>query len=410
MDQTSANSQTLMARQPIFDRQLKVIAYELLYRSDTDSDGDFLEGDQASSQMLLNFTSISDEGATKRVPAFIKLTREMLLNQTLPALLCKQVVVELPGDIKIDKPLLLAVQKLRKDGFKVSIDDFIFDPKYSLLLKLVNIVKIDVSQLDEDEVQQQLDALEPYKVTLLAKRIDKLDHLYECVDMGFKLFQGHFLSKPQVVKGKKSVSANSLALMQVVQEVQDPNTTADKLEGLIIKDSVLTFKLLRIVNSAAYALTRKIDSLNQAIVMLGLDQVKKWATLIAMSSNKDKPTELSRALLVRARMCELLAESKGYPETSNFFLVGIMSEIDALMDMRMDEVLKQIPLNEELKTAIGKRTGTKGEVLRAAFAYERGEWDRLSEFDINDAVYEGAYRHSLGWAQEVMQSMSEENL
>ncbi|WP_421863571.1 EAL and HDOD domain-containing protein [Motiliproteus sp.] len=409
MDQTSSNSQTLMARQPIFDRQLKVIAYELLYRSDNDNDSDFLEGDQASSQMLLNFTSISDEGTTKRVPAFIKLTREMLLNQTLPTLLCKQVVAELPGDIEIDKPLLLAVQKLRQDGFKVSIDDFIFDPKYALLLKLVNIVKIDVSKLDEDEVKQQLDALSSYKVTLLAKRIDKLDHLYECVDMGFKLFQGHFLSKPQVVKGKKNVSANSLALMQVVQEVQNPNTTADKLEHLIIKDSVLTFKLLRIVNSAAYALTRKIDSLNQAIVMLGLDQVKKWATLIAMSSNKDKPTELSRALLVRARMCELLAESKGYPDTSNFFLVGIMSEIDALMDMRMDEVLKQIPLNEELKAAIGKRKGTQGEVLKAAFAYERGEWDRLSEFDINDAVYEGAYRHSLSWAQEVMQSMSEDN-
>ena len=403
-----SNSQILMARQPIFDRQLKVIAYELLYRSETDSDADFLDGEQATSEVLLNsYTSISDDGTTKRVPAFINLTREMLIKQSIPQLLRKQVVIEVLEDVAVDDDVINAVKKLKADGFKVALDDFIYDDKYIPLLKLVDIVKIDVLQLSAEELKEHIDKLAPYKVTLLAEKIETLDQLYECVDLGFKLFQGHFLSKPQVVKGKK-VAGNSLALMQVVQELQKPSTTASDIEELIIKDPVLTFKLLRIVNSAAYSLVRKIESLNQAIVMLGMEQVRKWATLISLSSNKDKPAELSRALLARGRMCELLAEAMGYPNPSNFFMVGMMSDINALLDMEMDTLLKQIPLNDEIKAAIGQHEGQMGMVLEATLAYERGEWDRLGEFDINDALYEGCYRHSLTWAQEAMQAMAED--
>tara|TARA_R110001583_G_scaffold100831_2_gene246970 strand:- start:11665 stop:12894 length:1230 start_codon:yes stop_codon:yes gene_type:complete len=408
MINNEANNQILMARQPIFDRQLKVIAYELLYRSDTDSDADFLDGEKASSEMLLNtYTSISDEGSTKRVPAFIHLNREMLIRQNVPQLLRKQIVIELLEDSAIDAELVEAVRKLREDGFKVALDNFFYDEKYIPLLKLVNIVKINVEQLSEQELKEHIQKLAPYRVTLLAQKIETLEHLYECVDLGFKLFQGHFLSKPQVIKGKK-VATNTLALMQVVQELQRPGTTASAVERLIIKDPVLTFKLLRIVNSATYALVRKVESLNQAVVMLGMEQVRKWATLISLSSTDNKPAELSRSLLARGRMCELLAESMNYPNTSNYFMVGMMSSINALLDMDMDTVLEQIPLNDEIKAAIGKHEGSMGMVLEATLAYERGEWERLGEFEINDAIYESAYRHSLTWAQDAMQAMADD--
>ncbi|MEH6470559.1 MAG: HDOD domain-containing protein [Halopseudomonas sp.] len=408
MIDNSSNNQVLMARQPIFDRQLKVIAYELLYRSDTQSDADFLNGEQASSEMLLNaYTSISDEGSAKRVPAFLNLSREMLISQSVPQLLRKQIVIEVLEDTTIDDEVIEAVKKLKVDGFKVALDEFFYDDKYIPLLKLVDIVKINVEQLSEQELKEHIHKLTPYRVTLLAQKIETLEHLYECVDLGFKLFQGHFLSKPQIVKGKK-ISANSLALMQVVQELQKPGTSAAAVEKLIVKDPVLTFKLLRIVNSAAYSLVRKVESLNQAVVMLGMEQVRKWATLISLSSSKDKPDELSRSLLARGRMCELLAESMNYPNTSNFFMVGMMSDINALLDMDMDSLLEQIPLNDEIKAAIGKHEGTMGMVLEAALAYERGEWERLDEFEINDGIYESAYRHSLTWAQEAMLAMAED--
>ncbi len=218
MINNEANNQVLMARQPIFDRQLKVIAYELLYRSDNDSDADFLDGDKTSSEMLLNaYTSINDEGSSKRVPAFVNLTRKMLIKQSVPQLLRKQIVIEVLEDSAIDKELIDAVRKLKEDGFKIALDDFFYDDKYIPLLQLVNIVKINVQQLSEQELKQHIQKLAPYRVTLLAQKIETLEHLYECVDLGFKLFQGHFLSKPQIVKGKK-VTSNTLALMQVVQE------------------------------------------------------------------------------------------------------------------------------------------------------------------------------------------------
>lgn len=408
MINNEANSQTLMARQPIFDRQLKVIAYQLLYRSENDNDTDFLDGEKVSSEMLLNtYTSLSDEGSTKRVPAFVHLTREMLIKQSAPQLLRKQIVIEVLEDTAIDQPLIEAVRKFKEDGFKLALDGFFFDAKYIPLLKLVDIVKINVQQLSPEEVKDHIQKLAPYRVTLLAQKIETLEQLYECVDLGFKLFQGHFLSKPQIVKGKK-VAPNTLALMQVVQELQRPDTTAAAVERLIIKDPILTFKLLRIVNSASYALVRKVESLSQAVVMLGMEQVKKWATLISLSSSSDKPAELSRSLLARGRMCELLAESMRYPNTSNFFMVGMMSDISALLDMDMDSVLQQIPFNDEIKAAIGKHEGTMGQVLEAVLAYENGEWERLSEFDINDALYESAYRQSLTWAQEAMQAMADD--
>ncbi len=136
-----------------------------------------------------------------------------------------------------------------------------------------------------------------------------------------------------------------------------------------------------------------------------MDQVRKWATLISLSSDNNKPAELSRALLARGRMCELLAESMNYPNTSNFFMVGMMSKINALLDMEMDSVLEQLPLNDEIKAAIGKREGTMGRVLEAVLAYENGDWERLGDFDINENIYESAYRHSLTWAQDAMQAM-----
>ncbi len=401
--------QTLLARQPIFDRQLKVIAYELLYRNDDRDEADFLDGDQATSEVLLNsYTSICEKGTVKRVPAFINLTRELLVQQSIPLALKKHVVLEILEDVLVDEELIAAVGKLKADGFRIALDDFIFDEKYIPLLKIADIIKVDILQLNKEQLSEHVRILAPYGVTLLAEKIETVEQLYECVDLGFKLFQGHFLSKPQVVKGKK-VSANSITLIQLVQELQNPDITAQDIEGLIMKDPVLTYKLLRIVNSAAYSLVNKVESLNQAIVMLGMEQIKKWATLIALSSSKDKPEELSRVLLARGRMCELLAEAMSYGNSSGYFMVGMMSEINALLDMEMSTLLEQIPLHEDVKSAIAEYNGPMGKVLAATMAYEKGEWERLAEFDINDALYETAYRHSINWAQDAMKAMNEQN-
>ncbi|WP_188858076.1 EAL and HDOD domain-containing protein [Marinobacterium nitratireducens] len=406
MDSKPGGQQMLMARQPIFDQHQKVVAYELLYRLE-DSPAPGVAGAELSGEMILSvYTSISDAGAVRRVPAFLPVGRELLLSGALPELPLKQVVIELDPGPKPDADYDRAALRLMKEGYRICLRGLSYNPRYDNLLKMAQIVKLDVREFSESALAGQLESIRPFKVAFLAEGIDEFSQLERCIDMGFKLYQGGFLSKPKLVEGRR-VSANQVTMMQLIQELQSPVATPEKLEALILRDPVLTFKLLRIVNSAAYSLVRKVDSIAQAVVLLGLEQVRKWATLIAMSANGDKPEELSRLLLIRGRMCERVAEGLKQPNAPSYFIAGMMSGLHAMLDIRQDAMLDQVPLGEDIKDAIRAGSGPIGAVLANVIHYESGDWHLLPpDFDAN--LYERAYRESLKWTQESMQAMHEE--
>ncbi|WP_415891099.1 EAL and HDOD domain-containing protein [Neptuniibacter sp. SY11_33] len=404
--ESSENSQVLMARQPIFDRNQKVVAYELLYRTEDAQGHALFANSEATSEVLLNaYTSISDSGELKRVPAFINLTRDILVEQKLPEVSKKHIVLEILEDIEPDEEVVEAVRQLHSEGYRIAMDDFVYDPKFDALLELSQIVKVDVYELNDEQIKEQVKQLRRHKVTLLAEKIETHEQLETCVELGFKLFQGHFLSKPKVIKGKK-IQGSQVALMQLIQELQSPKATPEKLEELIIRDPALTYKLLRIVNSAGYSLVRQVESIAEAIVLLGLEQVKKWATLIAMSSNQDKPEELSRSLLVRGRMCEEIAQAQKKSNYGSYFMAGMMSGLHALLDIERDTMLEQVPLGDDIKNAVSLGQGEIGQVLRNVVNYENGDWDLLP-MDLDGTLYDQAYRASLEWTQESMQAMYE---
>ena len=407
----NADSQVLMARQPIFDRSQKVVAYELLYRTE-DAQGHALfnssdsGASDATGEVILNaYTSISDSGELKRVPAFINLTRDILVNRSLPEVSKKHIVLEILEDVTPDAEVIEAVRQLHAEGYRIALDDFIFSPEHIPLLELAHIVKVDVFELTPEQVREQVQHLKKYKVTLLAEKIETHTQLEECIDLGFKLFQGHFLSKPKVVKGKK-IQGSQVALMQLIQALQGNDTTPERLEELIIRDPALTYKLLRIVNSAGYHLVRQVESIAEAIVLLGLEQVRKWATLIAMSSNDNKPEELSRGLLIRGRMCEEIAQAEKLGNHGSYFMAGMMSGLHALLDIERETMLQEVPLGDDIKNAVSLGQGDIGQVLRNVVNYENGDWDLLP-MDLDGPLYDRAYRASLEWTQESMQSMYE---
>jgi len=175
---------------------------------------------------------------------------------------------------------------------------------------------------------------------------------------------------------------------------------------LIMRDPALTYKLLRIVNSAGYSLVRQVESIAEAIVLLGLEQVKKWATLIAMSSNQDKPEELSRSLLIRGRMCEEVARAAKLSNYGSYFMAGMMSGLHAMLDIERETMLEQVPLGDDIKEAVSLGQGPIGAVLRNVVNYENGDWDLLPP-DLDGNIYDKAYRASLEWTQESMQAMYE---
>ena len=407
----NADSQVLMARQPIFDRSQKVVAYELLYRTE-DAQGHALfnssgsGASDATGEVILNaYTSISDSGELKRVPALINLTRDILVNRSLPEVSKKHIVLEILEDVTPDAEVIEAVRQLHAEGYRIALDDFVFSPEHIPLLELAHIVKVDVFELTPEQVREQVQHLKKYKVTLLAEKIETHTQLEECIDLGFKLFQGHFLSKPKVVKGKK-IQGSQVALMQLIQALQGNDTTPERLEELIIRDPALTYKLLRIVNSAGYHLVRQVESIAEAIVLLGLEQVRKWATLIAMSSNDNKPEELSRGLLIRGRMCEEIAQAEKLGNHGSYFMAGMMSGLHALLDIERETMLQEVPLGDDIKNAVSLGQGDIGQVLRNVVNYENGDWDLLP-MDLDGPLYDRAYRASLEWTQESMQSMYE---
>ncbi|WP_027853689.1 EAL and HDOD domain-containing protein [Marinobacterium litorale] len=400
--------QVLIARHPIFDSQQRVIAYELNYHRDT-SLNDMLAADpdaSSSSEMILStYTSISDQGEVKRVPAFLPVPVSMVADGSMPALPTKQVVLQLSVPTKVGAEFAKALKQLAADGYRIALEVRGFDERLLPLYKMAKIIKLDVSLMSVDELHEQAKAFAQCKTTLLAADIQSVEQLELCISAGFKLFEGSFLSRPKVVKGRR-VSANQVALMQLIQELQKPNAKPEALEHMIIRDPVLTYKLLRIVNSAAYSLVRKVESVAEAVVLLGIDQVRKWATLIAMTNHQDKPEELARALLIRGRMCELIAEGQKRTNAGSYFMAGMMSGLHVMLDVDQQTMLQEVPLGDDIKSAISSYEGPIGETLEQTIAYESGDWEKLPP-DFNITLFEGAYRKSLNWAKESMQAMYE---
>ncbi len=400
------DSQILMVRQPIFRHDLKIIAYELLHDS-SGGDNGLLDADQTSSQLLLNtYTSLCQDGALQRVPLFIPLSATLLLKGYTPDLPAKQVVLQIPGDLKVGPMQAANIKALAQQGYRLVVDNFAMQKPLIPLLKHMKIVKIDTRNSSPSRQAQLVKALSRAGVTSLAQHIQSFEQLQLSKKLGFKLFQGPFISRPVAVKGK-ALPSNSIALLQLVQELQRPNTTADEVEALILLDPVLTYRILRVVNSAAYSLANSIESLSQAVVLLGLDQVRKWATLIALSSQNDKPEELSRSLLARGRFCQMVADHTGTLNPESSFMVGIMSQLDVLMGMPMDELLLQVPLDDEIKAAINHHQGPLGQLLLQVSQYEAGDFEALKEGNIDSAFFEIAYRHSLSWARSAMETLAD---
>jgi len=401
---TAATAQVLLVRQPIFDHEQRVVGYEIL-SSGAAPDLNLMESDDSGELILSVYTTLSEHGEEKRVPGFVTIPEAMILQDQLPQLPARQVVVQVHSAEPTRAQLTEKLKSLVADGYRIAIQVDRLSKSMVPLLDAVQIARVDVSTKDADEIAKWVKVLRAHKVTVMAVQIASMEQLGECIEAGCKLFEGSFLSKPKVVKGRK-INANEVALVQLIQSLQKPNVKPEEIEQLVMRDPVLTYKLLRIVNSAAYSLVRKVESIAEAVVMLGMEQVKKWATLIAATSHHEKPEELSRTLLIRGRMCELIAEGLKYPNPSGFFMAGMMSGFHLMLDITPEELMDQIPLGEDIKHAVRDRSGLMGETITHAIAYESGDWDQLPS-DFDSTLFENAYRQSLQWTKEAMLAMHE---
>jgi EAL and modified HD-GYP domain-containing signal transduction protein len=404
MDELNSSSsmyqKIIMARQPIYDVDVNIVAYELLFRNCTDNQAVIIDGDGATSELLVNlYTHFDVDEVVGGKKAYINFTKKLIEDP--PPFDKKGFVVEVLEDIVIDDDLVENLTKLADAGYTIALDDYIHNEQSHRILPLVDIVKIDVLELDGEELERHVQLLRQYDVTLLAEKVETHDMYKRCSGLGFELFQGYFLCKPQMISGKK-VPASKLLVIELLGKLQNPETTNEELEALVSRDPVLSFQLLKLVNSACYMLNHKIESLARAITYLGLNQVRSLASLLTLSNLSDKPSALKHQSIIRAKMCELLGAKIIQSDASVMFSVGLLSTLDAYFDQPLEKVIASMPLREDLVEALLNYSGVYGDILRIVIALERAEvdgmdWSFLSRNNVTAEDINEIYQESIVW-------------
>lgn len=401
----SAN--TFVGRQPLFDTSLSVVGYEILFRGGPVPNRAIIDNEnQATSRVILNmFTDIDLEAILGGKQALINLTRDLIL-EGIPALLPpERVVVEVVETTQVDERLITALRRLRAQGYTIALDDWAAFSKLQPLLSLADIVKIDIQAFDPKRLVAEVGWLKSYGVQLVAEKVETYAELRRCRELKFDYFQGFFLSRPEILR-RTAVPPNQLETLQLISHMQDPDVAIEDLAAIIRRDVALSYKLLRVVNSAYYSLPRNVDSIKDAIVLLGTRQIGSWVSLINLAKIARKPRELTITALVRARMCELVAEVSGRYDADAFYTVGLFSVLEALLDVSLDTALDALPLSPEIREAVTDYSGVMGKTLRGVIAYEQGDWDNAQCPGISDGQLAAIFREAVVASDDMWSKVS----
>ena len=395
-----------VARQPIYNKSNTLIGYELLYRAGDTDVAEFTDGKVASSEVILNsFMNIGLDGLVGSAKAFINIPEELVIDESFSPMFENQTVLEILEDVKPTDKVVAGVKRLKEQGYEIALDDFKYTVEHEPLLKLADYVKIDVVEFDVDKVVQQLKYILKFNTKLIAEKIETQEIYESCEKLGFDYFQGFYFCKPQLVK-KKNTPSNKIVVLNILKKLENPDYDLDDVENTLALDAVLTFKILRYVNSAAFAQRKEIESIKEALVLVGGNTIKKWATLILMTHLMEgKPQALFVTALVRARMCELIAEHRG-ENSEQMFTIGLLSLIDALMDTPMIDLLDELALSTPVKLALLDYDGESGWVLKNVVDYEKGKWNSLLEQGIDAKAYFSCYMEAVKWADSTVEALN----
>lgn len=397
----------LMARQPVFDRANRVAGYELLYRGAPPAPGEQEEwAERATSSVLIDLVSGAElDSLLGQQRAFINLPRSFLFDFPAASLAPERFVLEVLEDVEADAGIFEALRELKASGYTLALDDFVLFGGHQKLLGLADLVKVDIQGYDQAGLADCVRELRRHPVHLLAEKVETPEERARCRELGFHYFQGFFFARPQPIS-RSRLSADRVNALQLVGRLQDPELDLEGLTELISQDVYLSYRILRLINSAFFPLRTRIDSVQRALVYLGLDTVRTWATWLAMAGVRDKPQELAITNLVRARMAASLGEALEGGGSERYFTAGLFSTLDALLDRPMAEALEQLPLSAELEAALLRHEGSVGQVLAAIKAYERGDWDGAARAGLAPEWLGKAYQEGVAGAEEVRSLMA----
>jgi len=396
-----------VARQAILDARGLVVGYELLYRGSLRDTACTVEGDVAGASVLtgalldLRLDSLTDG----RTP-FINVTRSMLINGIATLLRPSLAVFELREDIAVDAEVLDACRTLCESGYRLALDDFVPGSPAEELLPFVCYVKADMLVLSREKVTALVRRLAPRGVAVIAEKVETREVFEWARDVGCGLFQGHYFRRPEMRSGT-AIPARRAMHLQLLAALNQPSLSIERLENLIKQDAALSLRVLQCINSAAFPLRREVHSVGEALLLLGVGPIRKWASVWCLSKLSEGATsELTTMALLRARACELLAEDIDEVDSGEVFLVGLCSLLDVILGRDMAEAIAELPLSDAARGALlGRRNNALRAVLDAVIAYEDGGWEDAvagaEALGKPEPHLQQAYAGALSWAHEL---------
>ncbi|MDQ6951076.1 MAG: HDOD domain-containing protein [Mariprofundales bacterium] len=401
----SLSDNIFIGRQPIFNRDNAVEAYELLYRpakKALDASG-MIDGEQATAKVLVNtLMEFGLERVAGNKLLFVNSTHAFLTGDEPELLPPDQVVLEVQGGIAVDSKVLTSLLHWKTLGFTIALDNFVYAPHLQSLVDLADIIKINISVLPNGMAQVR-ESLRDFSGRLLVEKVETQQEHDEALVLGFDLFQGYFYNKPEVL-GKKGINANKAQAMQVVQQAMTA-VSPGELEEVISHDMAITYKLLTYINSPAFGLRMEIKSIKHALTLLGLRSVRTWVSMVALSTAaSDKPDELIKQSMVRGRFLEQLTEAEGKPDLkSDAFVLGMFSLLEAMLDQPMAAAIADLSLPDLVRQGLLNGDSPFGKKVRLIELIERADWDAVASVaaELPQVRMPALYIQAIFWADAI---------
>jgi len=401
-----ASEEIFVGRQTIYDRELNVLGYELLFRDANRNEAVFDSGVQATSQVLLH--ALLDIGLNRiagPVPVFVNIPQGLISDSITEILPPSRTVLEILEGVEFTDEVAARLTSLRGSGYRLALDDFVYAENQQRGLGLVDIVKLDVRVFEPAALADQVRLLRRYPLQLIAEKIETEAELRFCNELGFEGFQGYFLSRPEIIPGTRStVDLRTLTLL--IESCRDPLTGNPAIARQVEQNATLSYRLLQAAKSCFDEGRAPITSVDEAVDFLGAGFVSRLANLFLGAGATQQPSYRLLGALQRARMCELLAGSAQPELAGQSYLVGLLSALDLLLDQPIAAIIAPLPLAEELKTAIMRHEGPLGRLLQAVIGYEEGDWESVSRAGFDTQAVCDAYWRAVPRVDEFRKALN----
>ncbi|HXM64855.1 MAG TPA: HDOD domain-containing protein [Terriglobales bacterium] len=393
-----------VARQPILTVDEKVFGYELLFRDGVEdffrhADPDLASRSTLNTAMLLGLDVLCDGRR-----AFVNCTRDVLLKDYITLLPSEQAVVEVLETVPADELVVAACRRLKEAGYTIALDDFAVNDPREALTDIADIIKVDIRATSEADAAAMVKRYGPWRCRMLAEKVETHGEFLTAKKAGFLYFQGYFFRRPEILTAHE-IPANRLNYLRMLKAVSQPELDVREIENLIKSEAALCYRLLRYLNSAAFGFANEIHSVRHALSILGEREVRRWIRLVAtLGAGQGKTSELVLSAMVRARFCELLSPRIPHGD-SDLFLMGLLSLMDAILEIPMSQVLDHIPIDQETKSVLLGGASRLRLFYQLMLAQESGEWktasDLTSRLHITESEVAECYWQAMQWAREV---------